>query len=984
MSTLTSCQEQTFDRVRSFFRDGENPAIVINGAAGVGKSFLTKLIVDHISDNEDMAIAAVAPTHKARRVLHSFLNKDRFIPVASMTVASVLGKMREHSYIGTHKYSSGSKQKMDQFDCFILDEVSMVSDRDLEEILDYICEQDKKIILIGDSCQIPSPSQQLERADGMCSRPDSFAFDVENVCTMSKIVRQVEDSVIIVLASYIRDNLLTEMGLSDILSATGVPEKDVVIPMSQLYDAFVEDRKSNLDTRIIAYTNAAVRAHNTQIRKSLGYTTPLVFGELLTGYANLGFPIKLIENGTDYTVSKMSETFHFKIARFTNLTGRLVDLADIDDPTHISNNMFFIAVEHSNNAMFMRELVRRAERVNGRRSTKDDFKEYFALKNRAVFLEDVFKYGDKIITETDMKQLHPLLFVKAGDVIDTVGRKLCSSELTEKIEEQYGDILADRLKDNKAFSDGETLADKYVIVEKDIYYGYALTGHKCCHKDTLVASVNGLQSIERLAMEICPGLKSHTTKQASFMVCGREGLREATQVYKGGVEATIRVTTRLGYTLEGSHQHPVLTYGGDEVWKKLPDLCEGDSLVLRIGTECYGTPISTHSFSVSATKRPYICPHIVDASLSYMLGLLVGDGCYSTVQGYPVDLTVHQDCADIIQTYHAAFEGTFGLPCKQYNQKSTATVRLMVNSKFVRSFLLWCGLEYVTAEFKTVPWCVLQNTKQCHTAFLRGLYDSDGGVNDGSVHFTTVSKLLAQQVSTMLLNIGIVSSFKSMTNNSDKPHKQVYRIAIYSHNAHRFSVEIGFVDTTKREKLNALLNRSSNQDVPKANYGAIPGGADLINRLRDCLRERNTPVSATVSKFLSRIINGAAQLRQPHLSYLIKNIPDLQDCGEVGKRLEEWYTNGVFFDHIVSVEEHTAQVYDIYVPDGHSFVGNGIVNHNSQGSTYESVYVDENDFDKIKSRWNFRFGCMEDRTKERNQLRYVSWTRASRNLRIIQ
>ncbi len=479
MTTLTNCQEETFRRVQKFFKDIENPAIVINGPAGVGKSFLTKLIVDHIADNEDMAIAAVAPTHKAKRVLQSFLNKDRFIPVASMTVASVLGKMREHSYIGTHKYSSGSKQKMDQYECFILDEVSMVSDRDLEEILDYICERDKKIILIGDSCQIPSPSQPLEKSDGICFRPDSFAFDVENVCTLSQIVRQVEDSVIIVLASYIRDNLLTEMGLNDILSATGVPEDDLTIPMSKMYEAFVEDQKSNLDTRIIAYTNAAVRAHNTQIRKSLGYTSSLVLGELLTGYTNLGFPTPMIENGTDYVVSKLSDTFHFKISRFTNLTGRLVDLTDIDDRTHVSNHLFFIAVEHSNNAMFMKELVRRAEKVNGYRSTKEDFKEYCALKNRAVFLEDVFKYGDTIITETDMKQLHPLLFVKSSDVIDMTNRKVCNSELTEKIEEQYGDILSDRLRDNKAFADGETLADKYVIVEKDIYYGYALTSHKC-------------------------------------------------------------------------------------------------------------------------------------------------------------------------------------------------------------------------------------------------------------------------------------------------------------------------------------------------------------------------------------------------------------------------------------------------------------------------------------------------------------------------
>lgn len=484
MSSLTDCQKNTFQRIQDFFTDVESPAITINGPAGVGKTFLTKMIVDYIADTQNMAIAAVAPTHKARRVLHRFLNKDRFIPVASMTVASVLGKMREHSYIGTHKYSSGSTQKMDQFDCFILDEVSMVSDKDLEEIIDYICVEDKKLIMIGDSCQIPSPSQQLvetKKRHNECvyTRPDSFAFDILNICTMNEIVRQVADSVIIVIASYIRDNLTVDMSLDDILTATGVPASEVCIPMSEVYTSFARDRQCDLDTRIIAYTNAAVRSHNTQVRKALGYTAPLMIGELLTGYGNLGFPIPIIENGTDYTVSKISETSHYKIASFSNLCGRLVNLIDIDDDKHISNNVFFISVGHSNNAKFMTDLVSRAEKVNRHQSTKDDFKNYCSLKNKAVFLEDVYKYGDKIITETDMKEIHPMLFVKVSDVIDTDAKQVIESELTEKLFEQYGGILCERLKDNKAFSDGETLADKYVIVEKDIYYGYAITGHKC-------------------------------------------------------------------------------------------------------------------------------------------------------------------------------------------------------------------------------------------------------------------------------------------------------------------------------------------------------------------------------------------------------------------------------------------------------------------------------------------------------------------------
>ena len=146
--TLTKDQDDAFSRVKKFFKDEENPAIVIMGSAGTGKTTLMRYIVDYIMDNHIGSIAAIAPTHKARRVLEKTLNTDRFLAIPSFTVASILGKMREHTYIGSHKYTSGSKQKMDRFDCFILDEVSMVGDRDLDEIIDYICTHDKKLILV--------------------------------------------------------------------------------------------------------------------------------------------------------------------------------------------------------------------------------------------------------------------------------------------------------------------------------------------------------------------------------------------------------------------------------------------------------------------------------------------------------------------------------------------------------------------------------------------------------------------------------------------------------------------------------------------------------------------------------------------------------------------------------------------------------------------------------------------------------------------
>ena len=57
--------------------------------------------------------------------------------------------------------------------------------------------------------------------------------------------------------------------------------------------------------------------------------------------------------------------------------------------------------------------------------------------------------------------------------------------------------------------------------------------------------------------------------------------------------------------------------------------------------------------------------------------------------------------------------------------------------------------------------------------------------------------------------------------------------------------------------------------------------------------------------------------------------------------------------------------------------------HKSQGSTYENVFVDNADFNKITNRWNYRFRMIENRFRERNQLLYVAYTRASKKLKIV-
>jgi ATP-dependent DNA helicase PIF1 len=47
-----------------------------------------------------------------------------------------------------------------------------------------------------------------------------------------------------------------------------------------------------------------------------------------------------------------------------------------------------------------------------------------------------------------------------------------------------------------------------------------------------------------------------------------------------------------------------------------------------------------------------------------------------------------------------------------------------------------------------------------------------------------------------------------------------------------------------------------------------------------------------------------------------------------------------FSDQVVSVSESTAEMYDLYVPGDHSYVADGVINHNSQGCSLDYAEID--------------------------------------------
>jgi hypothetical protein len=90
---------------------------------------------------------------------------------------------------------------------------------------------------------------------------------------------------------------------------------------------------------------------------------------------------------------------------------------------------------------------------------------------------------------------------------------------------------------------------------------------------------------------------------------------------------------------------------------------------------------------------------------------------------------------------------------------------------------------------------------------------------------------------------------------------------------------------------------------------------------------------------------------------------------------DEIHRNNYFYTPITQKDIITdnIELMEIEVDSLHTYYANGIYVHNSQGSTVKKVYVVERDLNRLT--WD---------DVQRNQLKYVAFTRASNKLNILQ
>lgn len=407
---------------------------------------------------------------------------------------------------------------------------------------------------------------------------------------------------------------------------------------------------------------------------------------------------------------------------------------------------------------------------------------------------------------------------------------------------------------------------------------------KCIVGDSLVLTANGLAPIEELS-----GLRLDDQFEALHLeVASPAGVETAGAFYYGGFRETRLVQMAHGYQIEGTPNHRIQVLGasGAIVFRRLDQIRPGDTAVLYAGQRRNGSPaqpLPTHNGVVHTNGKAVQFPDHMSSDLAFLLGCITAHGSV-TRHGVAVSHTN----LDLLAQLQEIVQDLFGLVARIIHDRRQSVYVLDIDSRPLRTWLLAdLGMESGT-ENKVIPSCILRAGPHEVAAFLRGLM-LDGRVASDGMRFdlTLAGEKLIRQLQVLLLNLGVLAAVQPTGD-------RLWCLSTQGEALAALASLIGFVEVWQSDSL-------------------------AIGHYPQILRSSPKPLPAAASA-QALPASSLANLRQPATVHARQPQAVERSAAESAHKV---------FVEVQGVTAGFAEVFDISVPGSHSFIANGVGNHNT-------------------------------------------------------
>jgi Holliday junction DNA helicase RuvB len=492
---------------------------------------------------------------------------------------------------------------------------------------------------------------------------------------------------------------------------------------------------------------------------------------------------------------------------------------------------------------------------------------------------------------------------------------------------------------------------------------------KCVTPDTMVFTTHGMEPIGELGV-----VGGESWQPITRPIAGLYGTRTADYFYDNGEGPTLRVTTRSGYRVEGTPNHPLLVRGHDGrlQFRRLGELRSGDEVAIRLGAQVFGSTTKLHVEGVGmpSLADPAHAPEELEPELARLLGLLLSGGRLSP--GGDGFVFVARDAARAEEVRRIAQSCL----CLHLESFGSGPLGERWGARSPRVATLLRGLGLGREGFAAIPACVYKAPRLLVAEFLRGVF---WGVEHAPV-FAHAERTVAAHLQLMLANVGIESSIApdadgwSLRASAEPAGYETFDPAqapsIHDPYAelggqHHHGEEPGDAEARLRDRerderralVGQALAATRTGDDSSVGFGLTAAGV-LVALDGEAAREAATyrrggatsgditPVrventgSIQIMETTSSVTVAEVEPRERGRALMREAVHDHRALAvrSARSRLRRDEMVELAWEPVTSIEPGHAHTVDVSVPDGHTFVGNGIVCHNT---TLASVVANE-------------------------------------------
>jgi len=338
-------------------------------------------------------------------------------------------------------------------------------------------------------------------------------------------------------------------------------------------------------------------------------------------------------------------------------------------------------------------------------------------------------------------------------------------------------------------------------------------------------------------------------------------------------------------------------------------------------------------------------PLHLNEDIMYLMGLIAGDGSISETRFGGFDIKFFNIHDYLLNVFSSLCEKLIGIK-PSYDEDRNGVPYYRFHSKIFGNLLKKFGISdgdkshnlTISEELSKLPNALI-------SSYLRGIFDTDGSVvkvkRKGSnfIELSSASEEFIRGMQLILLRFGIISRVRERGPKTSKIRGKLvksgkkYVLEIRGvNNLKKFEESIGFSLPEKSRKLKEIIEKVSKEHT----------NVDLVPQIGELLKEARKKLKLSAKDFYGyKNYSYEKNKRYPTREFL-QSI--LNEFGTKNlEELKKFADSDIFWDkvkrvRIIENKEHE-YVYDVSVEDAHSFVGNGIVIHNTAAVTRDEEFL---------------------------------------------